>query len=751
MAIPAILGGIAIHGALHAGGEILSPFVREASYAANRIGPTGVPTLEALQTLWWSNRIGKNDFQRGLLNHGVSWRANGTDTDRWPQAWYQLIDLGRPMWSPEQYRTWMRQGLITEDEFRDMMARHGFTANSLFGDDECKNNKNYELFRDSYESYDFGLIIDLWRKGIITQQEKNEWLTTIGLNFPRAAQDTTALWVPPTAVEAGQIFNRKYIDEATYQLWLTRNGFHRDDVREQVAKMRFEVPGPSDLVRFAVRHVFEPDLIARFAFNDERNPILDFFHQTAGINYNIFSGPLAETIVKMYQEEQEVRDAVHDLAVRMKVPDPPGANAVPDWLDSLYVGLGLPKPTWAMAYWWSHWVWPSPTMGYRMFQRFRPTGGKNGGPRNDKGLVFDSESLDKLLRGNDYPPYYRPYLEALQYAVIPNSRIKSLYRHGVVDITEMGEMFQDTGYNPKDAERMADGAALEVYYERTHAEIANVKAATMQAYKTGTIDRDTTARYLYMVAIKNGKELRIYLQLDPALQLQLALAEPGIIASINAIDAAVAQQIAKASVVAVRKAYLRFEITQDQARLQLQQIGITPQRIEDYVTQWQYQFLGRGKTLAASQILRYVVRGAILPATAIVRLELLGYTTQDALTMVGVAQQDYDLAQAKAAVQAAKTAEQQSKGLTDAILAARKIVRMYQSDLARHGTPKQLAEWLAADLITQDEYDMRMGALGWPAADSQRLAAKAEGRKATRVFNEADLAAIQQGIDVPGI
>ena len=44
-----------------------------------------------------------------------------------------------------------------------------------------------------------------------------------------------------------------------------------------------------------------------------------------------------------------------------------------------------------------------------------------------------------------------------------------------------------------------------------------------------------------------------------------------------------------------------------------------------------------------------------------------------------------------------------------------------QADLARHGSPKQMATWLCDGLIGEDEVVERLTVIGWPLADQGRL------------------------------
>src|SRR5438309_8728118 len=106
----------------------------------------------------------------------------------------------------------------------------------------------------------------------------------------------------PEAIESAVLRNRELLSDTAYDGALRQLGFTQPNERQLVSQLRFEVPGPSDLVRFAVRHVFEPELIKEFGYNEEYRPILDAFHHAQGVDYPIFSGPLSAVVA--YTEAQ---------------------------------------------------------------------------------------------------------------------------------------------------------------------------------------------------------------------------------------------------------------------------------------------------------------------------------------------------------------------------------------------------------------------------------------------------------------
>ncbi len=154
----------------------------------------------------------------------------------------------------------------------------------------------------------------------------------------------------PKGEELSFARNRELLSPYQYFAKLRENGVLDTEDMKIFDNLRHNVPGPSDLVRFAVRHVFEPDLLAKFNFNGERDKgafRLDAYHHTAGLDYPIFTGPLREVV------ESVTGKSADDLAAD-------------------YTNRGLPEPTWAHAYWWSHWILPAASQGYQFYFRLDP-------------------------------------------------------------------------------------------------------------------------------------------------------------------------------------------------------------------------------------------------------------------------------------------------------------------------------------------------------------------------------------------
>ena len=100
----------------------------------------------------------------------------------------------------------------------------------------------------------------------------------------------------------------------------------------------------------------------------------------------------------------------------------------------------------ARYYWRAHWRLPSALQGYRMLWRGE----------------IDQGELDELLKALDYPPLWRARLSNIARTVPGRIDLKRLLRHEIIDRAEVKAGYQRLGYTPDDAENMTQIAEAEV-------------------------------------------------------------------------------------------------------------------------------------------------------------------------------------------------------------------------------------------------------------------------------------------------
>jgi hypothetical protein len=481
----------------------------------------------------------------------------------------------------------------------------------------------------------------------------------------------------PTQIELREIANRQFWADGRLDDALKRYGYYSPANRQWVTNLRYDIPGPADLVRFSVRHVWEPDLVAALSYDREfPGAIIDVWHAMKGLDYPLFSGPFASQI-----------DGVYGT---------PGAAAQ---LSAAYAANGIAEPTWARAYWWSHWVLPSPTQGYQMWARLNPQRDRRYDAPEMEGLDFDYNSLNLLLRANDYPPYYRPLLAAISRPV-PGVRFAGQFATtGVYDLAGLYEWAARQNYGPQDAADIANNLwqrALAAKKKTTSC--AGCKVA-LDAYTTGVIDRTSAVELLVGYGVEQ----------DQAEQ-QVDLADLG-------------SQVkrSKEVVSAIRRQYLTGGLDDIAARQALLNYGLVMSRIDQYIEDWTVERQFKFREISAGKLVSWACKGLISGDDLDRRLATLGY---DAAARSGlVAEAAYCAAQlaARAAAQIARAEQQQQRAALQAQKQAAAAYKALAQMLAGRATPKDLRKWYCEGLITAQEVHSRLTYLGWPDADVTRL------------------------------
>ncbi|KKN36993.1 hypothetical protein LCGC14_0768040 [marine sediment metagenome] len=99
---------------------------------------------------------------------------------------------------------------------------------------------------------------------------------------------------------------------------------------------------------------------------------------------------------------------------------------------------------WSRNFWAAHWDLPSITQGFAMFHRD----------------VIPEEELQVLLRALDVMPYWREKLTDIAYRVITRVDVRRMYAEGVFDRDQVKRVYQDLGYKPEDAEALTEFVVL---------------------------------------------------------------------------------------------------------------------------------------------------------------------------------------------------------------------------------------------------------------------------------------------------
>jgi hypothetical protein len=481
----------------------------------------------------------------------------------------------------------------------------------------------------------------------------------------------------PPVSEYLEIANRQLLPPAAVQAELATRGMVNKDFQQWVQNLQFDIPGPSDLVRFSVRHLWEPELMAALGYEAEfPGTIIDIWHAMKGLDYGLFTGPFREQINTAYG-------------------DPAAADAL---LANYLATVGV-EPTWARAYWWSHWVLPSPTQGLMAW--FRLASGRNtqwDGPEAE-GVDFDYTDLELLLRANDYPPKYRSILAAIGRPVPGIRYARDFYRTGVYTVQNLYEWGLRQGYSHGDATDIAVDIQQSVDAAKDKPAQCRQCALVERAYRTGVISYDQLGHY--------------YLQfgLEPAVAQQRA----------DAVTLELSVDRAKQLIATVRSRFLSGELNLAQAQNLLLQYGVVAARVTQYLTDWSLEKSTRRKQLTAAQAVKWACQGLITLPDLEARLANLGYAPDDVLNLSAEAVLCQTQMQLRAAQKAEAAREKTIRQAAAAQKAAAQALMQARRQLASHGSPSMLRRWFCEGLVGEAEVLQRLNYLGWPTIDSLRL------------------------------
>lgn len=539
-------------------------------------------------------------------------------------------------------------------------------------------------------------IIELGLRGILSPQAVDNNLANLGVattigqgtiaaNLNPAIAGYQRLWNTvyyasqelPTVTELHEISNRFLIDDPTLEALLRNYGFYDATIREEVANLRYDIPGPSDLVRFAVRHLWEPELMAKLGYNAEfPGVITDVWHHFKGLDYKLFTGPFQKQIDQLRGEDGYAAA----LAERY------------------FENLGE-EPTWAQAYWYAHWVLPSPTQGIDMWFRLNPERDPRWDGPEAVGKVFTYDDLQLLLRASDYPPFYRDKISAIGRPIPTIRYVRDFYRTGVYSKDDVLKWAVRWGYSPGDAKDLSDDI---------------IKSVDMVKAKPGQCAGCKLVEQAWEVGIIGAADLQeYYARYGLTDEEALARAE----ATVLQRDVARAKQV----IATIRSSYLSGESSDVQAQALLQGYGIQPARIQEYINDWQIERGSKRKLISAQQNIKWACQGLISYDQLTARLANLGYDQEDVQGLSAEAAICQRTNLLKAIQQAAKNAAQEQKQAIAAQKAAAQQLQQARKMLASHGSPTQLRKWFCEGLIGSPEVYDRLGFMGWPAPDIARL------------------------------
>lgn len=135
------------------------------------------------------------------------------------------------------------------------------------------------------------------------------------------------------------------------------------------------------------------------------------------------------------------------------------------------------EPPYPQQYWMAHWRLPSAQQGYRMLWRDE----------------LNPQQLDVLLKALDYPPFFRQKLANIAHLVPGRIDLKRMLKHDILNRQQVKAGYVRLGYTDSDAERLTQIAESELTSGTTTAPWLNrarsrLFTVTHNEYLDGSID-----------------------------------------------------------------------------------------------------------------------------------------------------------------------------------------------------------------------------------------------------------------------
>jgi hypothetical protein len=437
-----------------------------------------------------------------------------------------LVGQGANMIAPTQILTvdqaveCLHSGAFTYDGLNDILRRHGFqTTEFTFAHPRLFT----QVEGDGLSSYSDADFTSLYNLSEVYIKSK----------------------VPvPTIQETLFLFNRQLITQELANVFLLKNTGQDPAMSKSWLESRYEIPGPSDLIRFAVREAFTP------------------------------------AIVQQYGYHKELPSAILPWLEKQGYGQPVGFNLPPGATDQN--GNPLDRQAyWFDLYWWSHWELPSITQGQNMMFRLYDDSDYGPSPDWGPGRTFLEPDLETLMKVQDIPEYWRSKLVAISYNPLTRVDVRRMHEMGVLDNAGVYHAYRAIGYNDANAKNLlafTERLTLRDHVGRWHKGLVR---NVCEQVVLGIVDWQTA---------------EINLQ-----NLGFTVNESSGLISQCRID--YENKVIKEQIQHIRRAFLNGVITKADAKQYLDGLGVDAAKATDFTDRWDLQLLWGRKEVSIKKAL----------------------------------------------------------------------------------------------------------------------------------------------------
>jgi hypothetical protein len=636
---------------------------------------TRLPDPHELVHAYYRSPMAPEVLQDLLKAHNIHWDLPNLPADQ-RGIWANIVEQQQPIIDVGTALDWWNQGNLSDQRLQKVLLRHGYKHvedHNLFKLQVTPFSVGF-LFRQYHlgEVQNFPVVGELKRAGYGQQNRWDQLMEAPG------SLDWTA---------ASALFHRGFITQQVFEKHLRAAGMGGSAHVPNMVKASYWIPGPADLIRYAVKEVWDEGVVAELGYDNEFPARFAYWMKSQGADYR-----------------------PRDVMPNYPFPD---------------------DLTFTQAEWRAHWYPISPTQAYQMQIRLRPgrvgryiDQGFNLLDKDGKEKPFTVQDTRRWLRIADYPEGIRDYLAALSYSPLRlvdirrNLELNQRLRLDPTLAERLGpqlaqkiaeydrawaiEQFRDRGLHPDDAAAVADATLA------NSADEAARPLASLRRNITGQATKDALEQY----------RLGIVDQVQALARLK-AIGLPGPVAEsyLALEDSKRQKERVKRFLAFMRREFYLGKFSPEEAKTALRNAGIRAPLAEEHVEWWLYDYSLKRKMFNTEQIQKYLLLGFISLDDAVSRLSNIGWQSPEIIVLVAEAQRKLALNQQRALAAAERNRAQQAKELERVIKEGKQAVKTAQSQLRTLTPVNTVLKWLRKGVVNEQYVRQRLFSSGYSPAD----------------------------------
>jgi hypothetical protein len=244
-----------------------------------------------------------------------------------------------------------------------------------------------------------------------------------------------------TADQAIQLWRRGTMnkEELVTTLKFLKYGVPEDI--DDLLELSSEIPGPQDIIRFAVREAFNPQQVQLLQLDKEldQNPEFLAWANAVGLGDITITTPAGKELTANF----------------------------------------------AKLFWYAHWEQPSPGQCYDFYHKYYADSRYGKSPYLKYASEFNIDHLRNLLKANDYSPAFRDHLAGA--ANLPYTRIdvRRIRKAGIITKEDVYHNYRASGYDDEHANALTEWVEKDIKEGATNKIKSATKGEFCKAYQNG--------------------------------------------------------------------------------------------------------------------------------------------------------------------------------------------------------------------------------------------------------------------------